>query len=832
MCGKCGKAKKPRGADKRRSVMLQRIVVAGAFCGLLAGVACAQCIDIPTLYQNLPTLLGDTICIKGDFTTAHDSMLVTLYQLWLREEPMPPHTKAKLLGVIPTGEAECGGFVELEAVVAFDETLDAGDTLALLVVLSYRLILPGICDVETTSLRRGTGEGKTGCDSCKFAIIVSGGEKMRHWKKLLMMYRHKLADGYCASNIYALYGWDGTSREPDSLSSAALLPCDPSHIRQAHQQIAHKVAECHRAGKPAKVQKLFDEHGGKDGSIFVWDDLVQRRVWLHPETLLALQQMIIDSSSDTVPLLIEDEFVECYGGSTATVIARGLRLKGRTVVRGNANAGRRVPAYAQNKHPWDRFLHAKITALESGTPYDKAVAEALRSYREKLLDFIEKKHDILEWYRAMLECMNAGTSAVCSVSYHGSWYWDQNTAANRAYYRAKIDSLVADSTKEMEAYTQSGVTFKKKVLSSYCETLLVVVPPGDQIEVSFPDSARNRLNCGNITVWEDTASSPPPHKWVRRKIWNWNNRGSHGFSEGNDRRVLNAPPDRMGVYKIHCDDHYGGFTIEVITRREHLFPESPSNYYAYANASFGWRNGSADEFNHDIIADYWFVDNAGLEGFSLEQMPAVICPRGGGTAVLDVAFGEMGTNDFWRDTELWFVASAVFVPGTLSISVEGAEFPYHRLYIEEPGEYIVHLGDMTGFGRRLSVTPFVNFSSDPVTGPSFEWDCWALRTIYDPSVGIEGEDVAKPKELALSPNYPDPFNERTTLQLALPQRAQVRVEIVDILGRVVAVPLAGGSYEAGTHTLTIDMTGFESGIYFIRASAGGTCAVERVFLLR
>ena len=65
----------------------------------------AQCYDIPVVYDSIGTLLGDTICVSAEFTDHYDSMLVHFYYDWTYEEPMPPHTKAKITGIIPDSVA-------------------------------------------------------------------------------------------------------------------------------------------------------------------------------------------------------------------------------------------------------------------------------------------------------------------------------------------------------------------------------------------------------------------------------------------------------------------------------------------------------------------------------------------------------------------------------------------------------------------------------------------------------------------------------------------------------------------------------------------------------
>ncbi|MFU8845020.1 MAG: S8 family serine peptidase, partial [Bacteroidales bacterium] len=60
-----------------------------------------------------------------------------------------------------------------------------------------------------------------------------------------------------------------------------------------------------------------------------------------------------------------------------------------------------------------------------------------------------------------------------------------------------------------------------------------------------------------------------------------------------------------------------------------------------------------------------------------------------------------------------------------------------------------------------------------------------------------------PDEFALKNNYPNPFNPSTTIRYDLPERADVRLEVFDMLGRRVAV-LVSGQVQAGRHSTVFD----------------------------
>lgn len=80
------------------------------------------------------------------------------------------------------------------------------------------------------------------------------------------------------------------------------------------------------------------------------------------------------------------------------------------------------------------------------------------------------------------------------------------------------------------------------------------------------------------------------------------------------------------------------------------------------------------------------------------------------------------------------------------------------------------------------------------------------------------EDTAL--EIRLSQNHPNPFNPATRISFRLPEAADVRLEIYDILGRRVAV-LVSERRQAGRHTVDFDASGLSSGVYISRLQVGG-----------
>ena len=76
-----------------------------------------------------------------------------------------------------------------------------------------------------------------------------------------------------------------------------------------------------------------------------------------------------------------------------------------------------------------------------------------------------------------------------------------------------------------------------------------------------------------------------------------------------------------------------------------------------------------------------------------------------------------------------------------------------------------------------------------------------------------------PTEFALQGNYPNPFNPSTQIQFDLPSTAEVTVQVIDLLGRMV-LTLPAQNVEAGANrTVELDGSSLSSGTYLYRLIA-------------
>ncbi|NOY78327.1 MAG: T9SS type A sorting domain-containing protein [Calditrichaeota bacterium] len=90
---------------------------------------------------------------------------------------------------------------------------------------------------------------------------------------------------------------------------------------------------------------------------------------------------------------------------------------------------------------------------------------------------------------------------------------------------------------------------------------------------------------------------------------------------------------------------------------------------------------------------------------------------------------------------------------------------------------------------------------------------FVILTAESVPTGVSENDPAIAAEFALQQNYPNPFNPETTIEFSTPKRADVKLTIYNMLGKVVATPFNRVT-DAGVHRVQFQAASLPSGIYF------------------
>lgn len=111
---------------------------------------------------------------------------------------------------------------------------------------------------------------------------------------------------------------------------------------------------------------------------------------------------------------------------------------------------------------------------------------------------------------------------------------------------------------------------------------------------------------------------------------------------------------------------------------------------------------------------------------------------------------------------------------------------------------------------------------------------WSDEWFQSPVVRVP--NIFIPTAHALLPNHPNPFNSSTTVPFDLSERSRIRLDVVDVSGRAVAM-LAEGSYGAGRHAIRWSADAIASGAYVARLSVQtgqrpGVVFTRRLVLIR
>ena len=92
-----------------------------------------------------------------------------------------------------------------------------------------------------------------------------------------------------------------------------------------------------------------------------------------------------------------------------------------------------------------------------------------------------------------------------------------------------------------------------------------------------------------------------------------------------------------------------------------------------------------------------------------------------------------------------------------------------------------------------------------------------------------GDEI--PDDFTICQNYPNPFNPATTIRYGIPESANVKVTVYNILGQKI-LTLVDMMHSAGYYEVSFDGASVNSGIYFYKIEAGDFIQIKKMILLK
>jgi hypothetical protein len=153
-------------------------------------------------------------------------------------------------------------------------------------------------------------------------------------------------------------------------------------------------------------------------------------------------------------------------------------------------------------------------------------------------------------------------------------------------------------------------------------------------------------------------------------------------------------------------------------------------------------------------------------------------------------------------------------------------FGFMPVYVDAAGEDVI---GMTA-GEQFYLT--VN---DVRTEETFEWTTNGDAIEIVSLSSRTGADNL-PAEYSLDQNYPNPFNPTTTIMWTMPTTGRAKIEVFNILGRLIATPFEGqapaGANEVIWDGRTSSGETAASGVYFYRLTADNYSETRKMMLLK
>ncbi len=174
-----------------------------------------------------------------------------------------------------------------------------------------------------------------------------------------------------------------------------------------------------------------------------------------------------------------------------------------------------------------------------------------------------------------------------------------------------------------------------------------------------------------------------------------------------------------------------------------------------------------------------------------------------------------------------------------------AELPLAKAYHTTWGDVLMFLQDIDDISVMMDTTAIIDLKFNNIAGPisGYERDyVLVVNGKYLPQSQQDNIPQLSPlnrmkvnngqvNEYKLKPNYPNPFNPKTKIEYSIAKSGITKLEIYDILGRLVKV-LENTYKEAGDYIVEFDGSNLSSGIYVYRLQSNNFVESKKMVLIK
>jgi hypothetical protein len=160
--------------------------------------------------------------------------------------------------------------------------------------------------------------------------------------------------------------------------------------------------------------------------------------------------------------------------------------------------------------------------------------------------------------------------------------------------------------------------------------------------------------------------------------------------------------------------------------------------------------------------------------------------------------------------------------------------------------------DGVSFTHLLTLEDINDTTFNDTVYPPYDTYYYAIRLVYTGSsfakdpliesrylsahtmvnfIGVEEEESLLPTAFVWGMPYPNPASQSAVIKYALPHAAQVRIQLFDVVGRLVST-LVDRDMGAGYHDVIVENRNLASGIYYCRITTSEFEATHKLILTR